>query len=132
MLFSKSSPSAPRAMVIGRIAIKPAAAATTLNPIEVYIMREKVWQAFSRLPSPMVFAVKAPPPVPKRKPKLPSMDISGKIKFNAVNSAFPAKLETKNPSTMVYTDVKISITMEGRVKRRSFAKVKLSENRIID
>ena len=85
----------------------------------IKLNKEKKLFAFFLSPSPRVFATTADPPVPKIKPMVESIIKKGIIKFSAANGVFPAKLETKNPSTIEYTDVKIIIIIEGRVNLRS-------------
>ena len=55
--------------------------------------------ASSGLPSPMVLAIKAPPPVPNKNPTHPRIIKKGMMKFTAAKGDFPTKLETKKPST---------------------------------
>lgn len=56
--------------------------------------------------------------------------MKGYIKLTAAKGVFPTKLDTKYPSTTPYTDVKIIIIIDGRVKRKSFLYVKCSDNLI--
>ena len=48
--------------------------------------------------------------------------------FTADRAFSPIRLETNSPSTTLYTEVKIIIVMEGRVKRSSLRYVKWSDN----
>ena len=124
MLPSRSAPSAPISDATGRRKSSPAAAITTPENAAAYTTSENVSSAFFRFPSPSVFAISAPPPVPNRNPAPPSSMRSGMMKLTAANAVFPVKFETKNPSTTPYTDVNTSITTDGNVKRRSRAIVK--------
>jgi len=58
--------------------------------------------------------------VPNINPTEPKIIKKGIIKLTAVKDVFPTKLDTKKPSTTPYTDVKTSITTEGKVKLNSF------------
>ena len=62
----------------------------------------------------------AVPPVPIIKPRLPRIMINGITKLMEANAVFPAKFDTKNPSTTLQIEVKIIMIMEGNVKRNSF------------
>ena len=81
------------------IKAKPIAASATPQAIEEYTISEKILLALSLSPSPMVFAISAPPPVPNIKPTQPRIISTGIIKFTAAKAVSPAKLDTKNPST---------------------------------
>lgn len=69
--------------------------------------------AFFNPPSPTVFAISAPPPVPNIKPIHPNIIRKGIIKLTAVNAVLPTKFDTKNPSTTPYIAVKINIIIDG-------------------
>ena len=77
--------------------------------------------------SPIVFATMALPPVPNINPIAPSIIRNGMMKLTAVNCDFPTKFDTKKPSTTTYIDVNTIIMIDGKVNRRSFPYVKLSE-----
>ena len=62
---------------------------------------EKWRRARARLPSPKVLATSALPPVPTIMPTEAKIITAGKIRFTAARAVLPAKLDTKNPSTMV-------------------------------
>ena len=47
------------------------------------------------LPSPIVLAINAPPPVPNRNPTHPNIKRKGMIKLIAVNGVLPTKFDTK-------------------------------------
>ena len=53
------------------------------------------------MPSPKVLATSALPPVPTIMPTEAKIITAGKIRFTAARAVLPAKLDTKNPSTMV-------------------------------
>ena len=55
--------------------------------------------AFSPLPMPKFFEIKAVPPVPTMKPSVPNTIRYGMIRLMAVKGVFPAKFDTKIPST---------------------------------
>jgi len=51
------------------------------------------------------------------KPTVESIIRNGIIRFIAANGVFPAKFDTKKPSTTPYIDVNIIMPMLGSVKR---------------
>ena len=55
--------------------------------------------ARSALPSPIVFATRAAPPVPNMNPTDPSAMTSGNTRFTAASASLPAKFDTNRPST---------------------------------
>ena len=63
------------------------------------IRREKISWAFSRLPSPIIRAIRALPPVPNINPMAPTTIRNGIMKLTAANGVFPTKFDTKYPST---------------------------------
>ena len=78
----------------------------------------------------MVRATMALPPAPSIKPAAPIIMATGNMIFTADRAFSPIRLETNSPSTTLYTEVKIIMTMEGRVKRSSLRYVKWSESLI--
>lgn len=68
-----------------------------------------------RLPSPACGPSMALPPVPSMKPKAPMIIVMGKAIFTADRARSPTKLDTNSPSTTLYREVKIIITMVGSV-----------------
>ncbi len=84
-----------------------------------YINKEKNCCALSDLPSPILFETRALPPVPNIKPIEDTIIIKGIIRLTEAKGVFPTKLETKNPSTILYNDVKTIIIIDGNVKRNS-------------
>ena len=57
----------------------------------------------------------------------PTAEISiatGNMMLTALSAASPTRLDTRRPSTTLYSEVKIIMTMLGSVKRSSFAYVK--------
>ena len=97
--FSNSSPSAPSAVAMGRINTMPRMPKMTPNAIAVYTCNEKIRLAFSLSPSPKVLATSALPPVPKINPMVERIIRNGIMRLTAANGVFPAKLDTKYPST---------------------------------
>ena len=91
---------------------------------------EKYRLARSGLPSPMVRATTALPPEPSIKPAADRIMDTGKMIFTADRAFCPTRLETNRPSTTLYTEVKIIMIIEGRVKRSSLLYVKWSESLI--
>ncbi len=75
--------------------------------------------AFSLSPSPNVLATMADPPVPNISPIVENIIKKGMIKLTAANGVFPAKLDTKKPSTTLYIDVHIIMPIVGKEKRNS-------------
>ena len=59
------------------------------------------------------------PPVPAMNPMVPTPISTGITRFRAAKGVFPTKLDTKKPSTMLYTEVHSSIKMDGATKRSS-------------
>ena len=66
-----------------------------------YTSMEKYSLALSFFPSPNVFATMALPPVPIMNPKDASPITIGSIRLIEARAVLPAKLDTKNPSTML-------------------------------
>ena len=60
---------------------------------------EKIRLAFSEFPSPKVLAINALPPVAKMKPTMLRNIRNGKMRLRAAKAVFPAKFDTKSPST---------------------------------
>ena len=85
----------------------------------VYTNREKYRLPFSRSPSPKVLATMAVPPVPNISPTVDRIIRNGMMRFRAAKGVFPAKLDTKNPSTTPYMDVNTIMPMDGSVNRMS-------------
>ena len=87
---------------------------------------EKYRFASSLFPSPKVAETIALPPVASINPTVLTPMIIGIIKFIAAKEVLPTKLETKNPSTTLYIDVKIIIITDGNTYLKSFLYVKWS------
>ena len=92
---------------------------TTPSPATHQMNMEKYREASSGLPSPSVRATMALPPVPSMKPKAPTIIVTGKAMFTAERARSPTRLETNSPSTTLYREVKIIMTMDGSVYRSS-------------
>ncbi len=122
--WSSMAPSAPRMAATGRINTIPSSAMTMPLIMDTYTNRENSRFALSLSPAPIVMAMMALPPVPNINPTAPNIIRNGMIKFTAAKGVFPTKFDTKNPSTTPYIDVKIIMTMEGRVKRNNLLYVK--------
>ena len=90
MLFSSSCPAAPKSSAIGRRKIMPSTDSTTPQAAETVTISVKISFAFLSSPSPMVFAISAPPPVPNIKPIQPNIISTGIIKFTAAKGVLPA------------------------------------------
>jgi len=88
-LFSSSSPSAPISRAKGRRNSSPTAVSTRPQRMEAKTVMEKSLSAFSALPSPMVLAIDAPPPVPNMKPTPPRIIRKGIIRFTAAKGVLP-------------------------------------------
>ncbi|MDE5943026.1 MAG: hypothetical protein K2H30_02320, partial [Clostridia bacterium] len=65
------------------------------------------------------------------KPIDPKTIITGKILAMAATAAGPTMLDTKSPSTTLYTLVNTIITIDGATKANSFLYVKCSESCIL-
>ena len=85
-----------------------------------WIIMEKYRLAFSRSPSPMVFATSALPPVPIIKPNPPRIIMNGITRLMAAKGTLPTKLDTNSPSTTPYIEVNTIITIGGRLNRHIF------------
>lgn len=94
----------------------------------VYTINEKYSFAFLFFFSPSVFATIALPPVPIIKPRALNPIINGSMRFMAASAVLPTKLDTNNPSTTLYMDVNIIITIDGYTNFNSFLNVKCSDN----
>ena len=67
----------------------------------------------------MVLDTSALPPVPNMKPTELRSISTGMVKLTAANGTLPTKLDTKNPSTTLYIDVKIIIATDGSTNLNS-------------
>ena len=88
-------PSAPSNSATGRSKICPSSANTRPQAQDTQISMEKIRLALCVFPSPIVLAIRAPPPVPNIKPMHPSITRKGMMKFTAANAVLPTKLDTK-------------------------------------
>ena len=52
-------------------------------------------------------------------------------KYDYTMHVLPTKLDTNNPSTTLYMDVNIIITIDGNTNRNNFLYVKCSDNEIL-
>ena len=111
------SPFAPSASAICGANAYPISPRTTDTASVTYTIREKYSFASSFFPSPRVMDTTALPPVPAMNPMVPTPISTGITRFSAAKGVFPTKLDTKNPSTILYIEVHNNIKMDGATKR---------------
>ena len=129
--FLSSSPCAPSMRAIAGVKMIPSSDKIRPPMAVAYTRREKYSMAFSSFCSPSVLATMALPPVPIIKPNAEIPIINGMIRLIAAKAVLPTKLDTNNPSTTLYMDVKIIIMIDGNTNRNNFLYVKCSDNEIL-
>ena len=71
------------------------------------------WQALRTLPSPRYLLMTALPPVANMVPMAIAILIAGYTMLSEDSALLPTKRETKIPSTIVYSDIKIIMMIDG-------------------
>ena len=105
---------APSICAIGLINMIPMTVVIIPHITVKYTSIVKYCDALFLSPSPSVLATSALPPAPIIKPKPPRIIMNGITRLIAANDTFPAKLDTKKPSTTPYIDVNTIIITDGR------------------